>query len=231
MRRVERIVWHTAAHGRNGQVFDTTAAQIDSWHRERSWNGIGYNVVIRFDGTIEQGRNPNKIPAAVQGLNKTTYHLCFSGHGDIAPLTPQQLESGIQHTIEMLQRYGLVERFLSEPEGLIVMGHREVNELVRRGLAPTPTTRTCPGRLVDMDQVRALIRARLQPTALPDVGAGYRYDAKAAGRLYAALKELYAAAKALKLSDDLLHELNNFRKQPEIDAIIERYKSETPPSD
>jgi hypothetical protein len=230
MRRVERIVWHTAAHGRNGQVFDTTAAQIDSWHRERGWNGIGYNVVIRFGGTIEQGRHPNKIPAAVQGLNKTTYHLCFSGHGDFAPLTPQQLESGIQHTIEMLQRYGLVERFLSEPEGLIVMGHREVNELVRRGLAPTPTTRTCPGRLVDMDQVRALIRARLQPTALPDVGA-YRYDAKAAGRLYAALKELYAAAKALKLSDDLLHELNNFRKQPEIDEIIERYKSETPPSD
>ncbi len=226
MRRVERIVWHTAAHGRDGQVFDTTAAQIDQWHRERGWNGIGYNVVIRFDGTIEQGRNPNKIPAAVQGLNKTTYHLCFSGHGDIAPLTPQQLESGIQHTIEMLQRYGLVERFLSEPDGLIVMGHREVNELVRRGLAPIPTTRTCPGKLVDMEAVRALLRARLQ-----SVPPAYRYDSKAAGRLYAALKELYAAAKALQLSDDLLRELNSFRKQPEIDEIIERYKSETPPSD
>jgi len=226
MRRVERIVWHTAAHGRDGQVFDTTAAQIDQWHRERGWNGIGYNVVIRFDGTIEKGRDPNKIPAAVPGLNKTTYHLCFSGHGDIAPLTPQQLESGIQHTIEMLHKYGLVERFLSEPDGLIVMGHREVNELVRRGLAPIPTTKTCPGKLVDMDKVRDLIRERLQPAP-----PAYRYDHKAAGRLYAALKELYAAAKALQLSDDLLRELNSFRKQPEIDEIIERYKSENPASD
>jgi|FaiFalDrversion2_1042247.scaffolds.fasta_scaffold00590_2 N-acetylmuramoyl-L-alanine amidase len=226
MRRVERIVWHTAAHGRDGQVFDTTAAQIDQWHRERGWSEIGYNVVIRFDGTIEKGRDPNKIPAAVQGLNKTTYHLCFSGHGDIAPLTPQQLESGIRHTIEMLQHYGLVERFLNEPDGLIVMGHREVNELVRRGLAPIPTTKTCPGRLVDMDRLRALIRERLQ--LAPPV---YRYDSKAAGRLYAALKELYAAAKALQLSDDLLRELNSFRKQPEIDEIIERYKSENPASD
>jgi N-acetylmuramoyl-L-alanine amidase len=228
MRQVERIVWHTAAHGRNGQAFDTTAAQIDQWHRERGWGGIGYNVVIRFDGTLEPGRDPDKIPAAVQGLNKTTYHLCFSGHGDIAPLTPQQLASGIQHTIEMLQHYGLVERFLSEPDGLIVMGHREVNELVRRGVAPIPTTKTCPGKWVDMDKVRAMIRAQLEPAPKR---VGYRYHHEAAGRFYAALKELYAAAKALQLADDLLYELNQFRKQPEIDALIERYKAANPPAE
>lgn len=178
-RIMERIVWHTAAHGRNGQAFDTTAAQIDQWHRERGWSEIGYNVVIRFDGTIEQGRDPRKIPAAVAGINATTYHICFSGHGDIAPLTPQQLESSIQHTIDLLRQYGLVERFLSEPEGLIGMGHREVNELVRRGLAPTPTTKTCPGRLVDMEQVRMLIRQRLQTAPVPHAV----YEAQAAGEL------------------------------------------------
>jgi len=221
MRRVERIVWHTAAHGRNGSTFDTTAAQIDRWHRERGWKEIGYNVVIRFDGTVEPGRDPDKIPAAVQGLNETTYHLCFSGHGDIAPLTPQQLESGIRHTIEMLHHYGLVERFLAEPDALIVMGHREVNELVRRGLAPVPTTKTCPGRLVDMEAVRTLIRARLTP-ARPL----YHYDAAAAGRLYRALKTIYSAAAQMELADELLHELNAFRKQPEIEAIIERFRRE-----
>jgi N-acetylmuramoyl-L-alanine amidase len=92
-RTIERIVWHTAAHGRDGQAFDTTAAQIDQWHRERGWSEIGYNAVIRFSGAIEQGRDPRKIPAGVAGLNQTTYHICFSGHGDIAPLTPQQLEA------------------------------------------------------------------------------------------------------------------------------------------
>ncbi|MGQ9658333.1 MAG: hypothetical protein ACUVV1_10610, partial [Fimbriimonadales bacterium] len=71
-RTIERIVWHTAAHGRDGQVFDTTAAQIDQWHRERGWSEIGYNVVIRMDGTIEKGRDPRKIPAGVAGLNRTT---------------------------------------------------------------------------------------------------------------------------------------------------------------
>jgi hypothetical protein len=221
-RKIERIVWHTAAHGRDGQAFDTTAAQIDQWHRERGWREIGYNVVIRFDGTIEKGRDPRKIPAGVAGINETTYHICFSGHGDIASLTPQQLESGIQHTIAMLQKYGLTERFLNEPDGLIVMGHREVNELVRRGLAPTPTSKTCPGRLVDMDQVRLLIRQRLTTPPAPV----YEYDSQAAGELFQGLRQVYSAAAKLKLPEDAMRYLNQFRKQPEVDAVIERWRQE-----
>ncbi len=223
-RKIERIVWHTAAHGRNGQAFDTTAEQIDRWHRERGWNEIGYNVVIRFNGAIEQGRDPRKIPAGVAGINETTYHLCFSGHGDIAPLTPAQLESGITHTIAMLRQYQLVEKFLKEPDGLVVMGHREVNELVRRGLAPHPTSKSCPGKLVDMDRVRTLIRERLEPIPTP----AYVYNSQAAGELLAGLQMVYRAAQKLQLSSDLLQELNAFRKQPEIEAILERYRKETP---
>jgi hypothetical protein len=113
-----------------------------------------------------------------------------------------------------------VERFLSEPDGLIVMGHREVNELVRRGLAPTPTTKTCPGRLVDMDAVRLLIRQRL--TQLP--APAYTYDAQAAGELYRGLQQVYAAAAKLKLPEEAMRFLNQFRKQPEVDEAIQRYR-------
>ncbi len=221
-RKVERIVWHTAGHGRDGQVFDTTAEQIDRWHRERGWNEIGYNVVIRFDGTIEKGRDPRKVPAGVLGINSTTYHICFSGHGDIAPLTPAQLESGIRHTIEMLKQYGLVDKFLQEPDGLIVMGHREVNDLVCRGLARYPTTKTCPGKWVDMNMVRARIRERLLAPPEP----AYEYDSQSAGELLTGLQMVYRSAQRMKLSSDLMQMLHAFRKQPEIDALIERYRKE-----
>jgi hypothetical protein len=221
-RKIERIVWHTAAHGRDGQAFDTTAAQIDQWHRERGWSEIGYNVVIRFDGTIEQGRDPRKIPAGVAGINETTYHICFSGHGDIVPLTPQQLESGIQHTIEMLQKYKLTDKFLSEPDGLIVMGHREVNELVKRGFAPTPTTKTCPGRLVDMNLARLLMRQRLTVTPTP----AYVYDSQSARELLQGLQQVYSAAARLKLPEEAMRSLNQFRKQPEVDDAIGRWRQE-----
>ena len=224
MRKIERIVWHTAAHGdaATGKVFNTTAAQIDRWHRERGWSGIGYNVVIRLDGTIEYGRDPDKVPAALAGLNATTYHICFSGHGDIAPLTPQQLESGIKHTIEMLNKYELKTAFLAQPNALIVMGHREVNELVRRGLAPTPTAKTCPGRLVDMERVRELIRNELTKQNAP------KYEFAKAQRFYNALKEVYAKAHELNISEESMQYLNQFRKQSDVDAVIEQYLADTP---
>jgi hypothetical protein len=103
-----------------------------------------------------------------------------------------------------------------------VMGHREVNELVRRGLAPTPTTKTCPGRLVDMDAVRLLIRQRLTQPPAP----AYTYDAQAAGELYHGLQQVYAAAAKLNLPDEAMRFLNQFRKQPEVDKAIQRWKAE-----
>jgi hypothetical protein len=102
------------------------------------------------------------------------------------------------------------------------MGHREVNELVRRGLAPTPTTKTCPGRLVDMDAVRLLIRQRLTNLPIPT----YTYNAQAAGELYHGLQQVYAAAKKLNLPDAVMRFLNQFRKQPEVDEAIQRWKAE-----
>ena len=32
------------------------AKEIDRWHREKGWLKIGYAIVIKRDGTIEQGR-------------------------------------------------------------------------------------------------------------------------------------------------------------------------------
>ncbi len=161
-RKITRIVWHTAAHAVDGIAQDTTAKQIDAWHRAKGWTEIGYNVVVRFDGTIEPGRDPRKVPAGVAGMNSYTYHICFSGHGDLKPLTDRQLEMGIRHTIEILKRYNLTESFLKNP--MIVMGHREVNLLVEAGLLNPKyrTTKTCPGKKVDMSDIRKRILERIK---------------------------------------------------------------------
>lgn len=38
----------------------TTVEDIDEWHRQRGWDGIGYHFVIYVDGSIHQGRPINK---------------------------------------------------------------------------------------------------------------------------------------------------------------------------
>lgn len=240
MRKVDRIFWHTAAHGNpaTGEVYDTTAAQIDAWHKQRGWSGIGYNAVIRLGGAIERGRDPEKVPAGVAGLNRTTYHICFSGHGDIQPLTLQQLESGVRHTIELLRQYGLVEPFLTQPDALIVLGHREVNHLIDRGLADVPrVSKTCPGRLVNMDSVRAMIRRRLtesqraESTAASSSRAPSQTESTfqegvgvSESALLLAFRVLYAAAESQNWSRETVRLLNQLRHSPEVASILGKGK-------
>lgn len=53
MKKIDAIVIHCSAT-RAGQ--DVRAADIDKWHKERGFVGIGYNYVIDLDGTVEVGR-------------------------------------------------------------------------------------------------------------------------------------------------------------------------------
>lgn len=155
--KVEWIVWHTAAHGdpEKGIDYDTTAEQIRQWHKAKGWADIGYHFVIRKDGTIERGRPETQPGAHVRGLNHQSIGICFSGHGDISPLTDAQLEAGIRLTVKLLKQHGLPYTR--------VIGHREVNRLVALGWlsADYRVAKTCPGTKVDMRAVRRRIRQEL----------------------------------------------------------------------
>lgn len=140
------IVWHTAADPRNNGEYDTTRADIDRWHKANGWSGIGYHYVVRKDGSIEVGRSLNQIGAHVKGLNSEAIGICFSGHGDLQPLTEKQVTAGIRLTKLLMKIYKIPVTH--------VIGHREANKF----LPPTyHTTKTCPGKLVNMDNIRKLI--------------------------------------------------------------------------
>lgn len=79
MRPIDEIIIHCAATP-EGKAF--TAADIDRWHRERGWAGIGYHFVVRLDGTVEQGRPLDRIGAHVSGRNETTIGVCYIGGVD-----------------------------------------------------------------------------------------------------------------------------------------------------
>lgn len=164
-RRWRYVVWHTAAHGnpKTGEVYDTTAAQIDAWHKAQGWRKIGYHFVVRLDGTIEEGRLLNEEGAHVRGLNRSAIGICFSGHGDLQPLTALQMRAGLALTAALCRQWGIpVHR---------VIGHREVNRLVEAGVLPVEyrVSKTCPGKLVDMREVRVRLQEVLD--AISEQGA------------------------------------------------------------
>ncbi len=145
MNQPKWIVIHTAAHAHGGTVYDTSATEIDNWHKQNGWNGIGYHYVIRFDGRVEKGREEYMTGAHARGLNSSSIGICFSGHGDIQMLTQHQLDTGLKLVQSLIKKYNIpIDN---------ILGHREIGKIAG---VPDPN-KTCPGNLVNMDSFRKLV--------------------------------------------------------------------------
>ncbi|MDQ2633357.1 MAG: peptidoglycan recognition protein family protein [Pseudomonadota bacterium] len=194
MRDISYIFFHTAAFdGRNAD-----AGEIDRWHRARGWNGIGYNYVIiddrhdtLADGEVEKGRNEDKVPAHVAGVNSKSIGICCVGHGDHRDFTARQKKSLAKLVAKLCRKYDVpVEN---------VLGHREVNRLVAEGKVGKEfrTSKTCPGTKVDTDEIRSLVARELGAGTVLTTKAGHDHadSIKAALALLAENSELFGNAE------------------------------------
>jgi N-acetyl-anhydromuramyl-L-alanine amidase AmpD len=145
MRKIEAVVIHTAAHGNaeKGEQYDTSAEQIDAWHRDRGWNDIGYHWVVRRSGKIEPGRPESRVGAHVKGHNARTIGICLSGHGDVGPATPEQWDALVSLVGKIVREYGL-DVFTS------VLPHNHFTN-----------AKTCPGKYIDIGALRFAVVAEV----------------------------------------------------------------------
>ena len=98
-----------------------TAKDINLWHRLRGFNEIGYNYVILLDGTIEQGRDVDKIPAHVEGHNKDSIGICYIGGVDKNTLQPKDTRTKAQKEALIKLLKELRELY---PDA-VIQGHRD----------------------------------------------------------------------------------------------------------
>ena len=120
MRVITLIVIHCSAVAPNQR---SSAAQIDTWHRQRGWKfGIGYHYVVRRDGQIEPGRPEWMVGAHCQNHNAHSIGICYEGGIDIreqaADTRTAAQKLALRHLLEDLHR-----RY---PRALIV-GHHDLN--------------------------------------------------------------------------------------------------------
>jgi N-acetylmuramoyl-L-alanine amidase len=118
MRDIKEIFIHCSAT-QEGRSF--TAKDIDSWHRQRGYNGIGYHYVIKLDGTVEIGRDENRIGAHAQNFNTYSIGICYIGGLDGMnnpkdTRTPEQTISLIKLLCKLLAKYPKAK----------IRGHNEV---------------------------------------------------------------------------------------------------------
>ena len=75
-RNITEIIVHCTATpaGRGVSVSD-----IDRWHRQRGFNGIGYHYVVSLDGRIGQGRPVHLAGAHCKGHNSNSIGVVYVG--------------------------------------------------------------------------------------------------------------------------------------------------------
>lgn len=112
MRKITEIIIH-CADTPDGKEFH--AADIDRWHKERGWSGIGYHFVICVDGSVEAGRGLDYIGAHAQGYNAASIGVCLIGKSKFT----QAQWSSLALLVGNLQR---------DYSGCRVFGHYEVDQ-------------------------------------------------------------------------------------------------------
>lgn len=122
-RDIKYIVVHCTA---SPEGKDFSARDIDGWHKNRGWSGIGYNYVVRLSGMVELGRDVDQVPAHVKGHNSNSIGVVYVGgvdsHGNPKDTrTPEQKEALL--------------KLLKELKGLypkaVIQGHRDFSGVVK----------------------------------------------------------------------------------------------------
>lgn len=128
-RQTKYIVIHCSATKRDD---DIGFAEIDQWHKNRGWDGCGYHLIIRRDGSYEPGREIQETGAHVRGYNQVSVGICLIGGVDVSGnpqsnYTPQQF-SALRDAVLVLQ--GLYPR-------AVCVGHRDL-------IKPGEPQKACP---------------------------------------------------------------------------------------
>lgn len=138
MRKINILIIHCSA---TKAGMDIGAAEIDRWHRQRGYTGIGYHYVIRLDGRVEQGREVALAGAHCRGWNERSIGICYVGgldaEGNPADTRTEAQKAALKRLIEELRRTYPIEQ---------VIGHRDVSP-DRNGngvVEPSEFMKACP---------------------------------------------------------------------------------------
>lgn len=145
MKTIDAIVVHCTAT-RAGQ--DVRAADIDKWHKERGFSGIGYHYVVDLDGTVELGRplpldgaHCNTAGTSGQSYNRHSIGIAYVGgldkKGNPADTRTRAQKKALAKLIyRLIEQYPIVE----------VIGHRDASPDVNGDgqITPNEWVKRCP---------------------------------------------------------------------------------------
>ena len=109
-----------------------SAQDIDNWHKNNGWSGIGYHYFVRKNGSIYRGRPEWALGAHVSGMNNCSLGICAEGDYDKEQTMPDAQKSAI---------IALIKDVKSRYPNAKVVGHRDIG------------SSDCPGKYYPMSEM------------------------------------------------------------------------------
>lgn len=138
MRRIDLIVIHCSAT-REDHPF--TEHDLDTAHRLRGFDSIGYHFYVRRNGDIKSTRAVERVGAHVRGYNAYSIGICYEGGLDSHGLAKDTRTEWQQHSLRVLVR----ALKMDYPDARVV-GHRDLSPDVNGNgeVEPMEWTKECP---------------------------------------------------------------------------------------
>lgn len=102
----------------HAEASHASVEDINRWHLERGWAGIGYNYYVRKDGTIWRGRPECAVGAHAKGHNDKSIGICCEGAYMSEHMPAAQLAALKDLIRDIMSRYGKLK----------LLRHKDVNE-------------------------------------------------------------------------------------------------------
>lgn len=99
----------TAVVLHHAEASRASVEDINRWHMERGWTGIGYHYYIRKDGKVYRGRPEWALGAHAQGANDYSIGICCEGSYVTETMPAAQLKSLKALIRDTMQRYGTLK--------------------------------------------------------------------------------------------------------------------------
>lgn len=117
-RSVDRVFIHCSASSSRDLVGMSLVTEIMRWHKARGFATIGYHYLIDFEGTLLEGRDLERNPAAQKGHNRNTIAICLHGGGGEPPAN--------DFTAEQFKTLRELCSAIRDSMNVTFHGHREV---------------------------------------------------------------------------------------------------------
>lgn len=90
----------------HAEAKSATVEQINQWHLDRGWTGIGYHYYIRKDGSVYRGRPEWAVGAHAVGHNSVSIGICCEGSYMTETMPTAQLTALKALIRDVQSRYG-----------------------------------------------------------------------------------------------------------------------------